>query len=389
MKTILLASFFLAIGIGLGIWTSSRSFEGETLPTKPFLAYFEQLKSPQVLHEGPRLVVVNGETHDFGSLPRWAERKHAFELRNSGNQPLKLVMGKPSCQCTSGEDLKVGDVLEIPPGQQREIVLKWEIRTATEQFMQSAPFTTNDPNRQQLVLAIIGRVEEAVRRSRETVTFTNVRASSSVVETVQLDSNQTDQLSVVSHRFLNPDTGGFFDVRFEPHALEKPPGETGSSLMAHITLKEGMSLGPFEQALEVTTNLAPDVPPFQIPIKGMIVGDILVFGPGVRTSARSVSLGVIPHGSGAKRTATVSIKGPHRQETNLSVKKVQPSYLKVEVGQPDDRASVRLVPISIEVPADAPLDNRGEGGPAGTIVLETSHPTIKEIELTVFYVVRD
>lgn len=394
MKTVILAAIFLAIGISLGIWTSSRSFVGETLPTKPFVAYFEQLKAPDLVYDGPRLVVVGGETYDFGSLPLWAERKHPFTLRNAGTKTLQLVMGKPSCSCASGEDLKEGDLVEIPPGQQRDIVLKWEIRSSSPQFAQSAPFTTNDPKRRSLVLAIVGQVEDAVRRSREIVTFTNVPASASVIESVLLETNQTDKLSIVSHRFLNPDIGGFFDVQFRPPAAEEAKEAfSRSTLMARITLKPGLPLGPFQQTLELTTNMAPAVPPFQIPIKGNVVGDILVFGPGVRTDARTVTLGVIPYGRGATRTVTVSIKGPHRHETTLSVKELLPSYVKVQVAEPDDsKPNVRLCPVTIEIPKDAPLDNLGgggEGGRTGRIVLETTHPTIQQIELTVFYVVRN
>jgi hypothetical protein len=139
--------------------------------------------------------------------------------------------------------------------------------------------------------------------------------------------------------------------------------------------------------------MAPEVPPVQIPIKGTVAGDILVFGPSVSTNARTVTLGVIPHGSGAKRIATVSIKGPHRHETALSVKDVVPADLQVQVAAPDDsKPNARLYNITIEVPKDAPPANwggGGEGGRAGRIVLETTHPTIKQVELTVFYVVRE
>jgi hypothetical protein len=88
----------------------------------------------------------------------------------------------------------------------------------------------------------------------------------------------------------------------------------------------------------------------------------------------------------------VTIKGPHRSETLLSVKEVRPRYLKVHVAEPDDKANVRLYPITIEVPTDAPLENLGGGGEGGRtakVVLETTHPTIKQIELTVFYVVSE
>ncbi len=394
MKTLVLAVIYLAFGIGLGIWSSTRDFVGEVLPTKAFLAYFDEQQSPAKERVGPHLVVVKGETHDFGSLPLWAKRKHTFVVSNDGTEPLRLVMGKPTCSCTAAEELQEGDELEVPPGEQKEITLEWEIRTSVVQFAQSAPFTTNDPKRKYFVLAIIGRVEDAVTRSRETVTFTNVPSSLSVVESVRLDTNQTDKLSIVNHRWLNPEIAGFFDVKFEAPTAEEAKQATGrATLMVRVTLKPGLRPGRFDQTLELTTNMAPAIPPFHVPIAGIVVGDIMVFGPGVRTDARTVTLGDILQGNGITRTISVAIKGPHRRETQLSVAKVDPAILRVQVGEPDDsKPNVRFYPVTIAVPKDAPLDNRGGGGEdgrTGLVVLNTTHPSVPQLELAVFYIVRE
>jgi hypothetical protein len=100
----------------------------------------------------------------------------------------------------------------------------------------------------------------------------------------------------------------------------------------------------------------------------------------------------MPEGRGAKRTIHFVVKGPHRSETKFSVASVSPADLHVEVGEPDtSNAKIRLYPVTIEVPADAaPINLLGtEGGRTGRIVLDTTHPAIKHVELRVTYVVRE
>ena len=396
MRTFGLAVLCLALGIGLGVWTSSRKFAGEVLPSKAFLAYLEQQRDPAAARPpGPRLEVVGAETHDFGSMDLWVKGKHTFTVRNEGTEVLRLVMGKPTCSCTAmgaaGKKLEEGDVLELKPGEERGLTLDWEIKSSQEQFSQSAPFTTNDPNRPSLVLAIVGRVEDSIRRSRDTVVFNNVPSSVTVTEEVRLETSQTDALKIAEHRWLRPESSGFFDVRFEPEPA-KEGAKKSSAVNVVITLKPGLPLGNFDQTLVLTTNLGPEVPPYQIPVKGTIVGDISIFGPGVTASTRTVSLGDIPPGAGAKRTFHVLIKGPHRNETKLSLAKAEPSNLRVQVGQPDtSNERVRIYPITVEVPADAPPINRmGDAeGQFGRILLDTTHPAVKQLEVRVLYVVRE
>jgi hypothetical protein len=395
MRTFALALVCLALGIGMGVGSSSLKFAGEVLPTKAFLAYLQQQRDPAARQPGPRLVDVGTETHDFGSMYLWAKGKHTFTVRNEGTEVLRLVMGKPTCSCTAmgtaGEKLEEGDSLELKPGDERGLTLDWEIKSSMEQFSQSAPFTTNDPNRPSLVLGIVGRVEDSIRRSRDTVIFREVPSSVSVTEDVLLETSQTDALKITEHRWLKPETAGFFDVRFVPAAVQDG-AKRSSAVNVYITLKSGLPLGSFDQTLVVTTNMAPDVPPIQIPVQGTVAGDISFLGTGITASTQTFRMGDIPHGAGTKRTFHVLIKGPHRSEAKLSLAKSEPSNLRVQVGQPDSsNERVRIYPITVEVPADAPpINMMGEvEGHFGRIVLDTTHPTIKQLEVRVLYLIRE
>lgn len=392
MRTYILALVMLGVGAAAGTWNSYRDLAGEELPTKAFLAYFQQQRDPLARRDGPRLVVPSGETYDFGSLPLWAKKTHDFVVRNEGTEDLRLVMGKPTCSCTAAGELKEGDTLEIAPGKERTITLEWEIKSSLEHFNQSAPFTTNDPMRRKLVLAIMGRVEEAIQRSRQTVVFSNVPASATVTESLRLDTKQTEKLSIVSHRWLKPEAGRYFDVEIvlipKEESNKLSPGVT--SAVVNITLKPGLPLGRFEESLELTTNM--DIPPLQVAVQGTVIGDLSFFGPDVKPQSRSLPLGVIKQGAGKSRTIYVMVKGPHRNDTQFTVKKVEPANLRAMLGEAiTQNPNVRMIPLTIEIPADAPPINLSgsENGQSGHIILETTHPTIKELELQVFYIIRE
>ena len=396
MRTYLLAGIFLALGVGVGIYHSSREFAGEVLPTKAVLQYLNQRQSPQMDRSGPRLVVVGGETHDFGKLSLWSKGEHTFVLRNEGTQTLRLVMGQPTCSCTLGSSggvaLEKGSVLEVEPGRELPLTLSWEIKSSMENFNQSAPFETNDPDRKSLVLAIVGKVEEAIHLSRSAVVFNNVSMSETITQMVRVETDQAKTLTVTNHRWLDAGTAGFFDFKIVPGDSPEAGSSSGKvGFSVAISIKPGLPLGSFSQTLELTTNMAPAIPPIKIPIQGTVVGDLSVIGQGVNSRAGTLALGVVPQGRGMKRTIHVVVKGPHRDETKVSVASSSPANLQVQIGEPDtSNPRIRLYPVTLEVPADSPPVNfSAESGRTGEVVLETTHPQIKQIELKVMYIVRD
>src|SRR5205085_9969347 len=94
---------------------------------------------------GPKVTIVNGERHDFGSMDRNAHGKHAFIVRNDGDAPLNLTTGQPSC----GVCIKVFTVGKpvLQPGERTDATIEWDVKTGDAEFEQSGPLETNDPNR--------------------------------------------------------------------------------------------------------------------------------------------------------------------------------------------------------------------------------------------------
>ena len=69
--------------------------------------------------DGAKFKFTNGETHDFGKVPKGPVATHEFEFVNTGNQPLIVMDVKPSCACTNVD----WDKRPIKPGEKGHITL--------------------------------------------------------------------------------------------------------------------------------------------------------------------------------------------------------------------------------------------------------------------------
>ena len=71
---------------------------------------------------GPKLVMVDGPIHQFGSMEFGSSKSHTFRLRNDGLAPLNLSIGNVSCRCTSAK-LSAN---QLQPGEEAEVQLTWK-----------------------------------------------------------------------------------------------------------------------------------------------------------------------------------------------------------------------------------------------------------------------
>jgi hypothetical protein len=97
-------------------------------------------------------------------------------------------------------------------------------------------------------------------------------------------------------------------------------------------------------------------------------------------------------GTGSSATLFLLVKGSHRNDVKFTVGEVTPpNALQVEIGAgtPISDGKALKIPLTVSVPKTAPVqthmgDARGE---MGKIMLETTHPTIKQVPISVRFVV--
>ena len=395
MRIAILALIALAVGIGIGTYISSQEFSGERLPSKMTLAVIAErdVAAPSV---GPKVFVEGGEIHDFGTMDRGASGKHDFVFRNVGTDPLLVRMKDKTCTCTAalggGKEWEKGSQQTIPPGETFTLTLSWVVKTAMREFSQSAEFETNDPRRDIIRLLVHGRAVEAIEWSSESLRILDVTADETAVGNVSLLSHREQELKVVSHTWGDPKTEDLFTVAFTPLTPDEATAQQArGGITARVVVKPGLPLGVTRQILTVKTNYE-GIEPQAIPIEVRIVGDISLLGSKVSSGSNRVTLGAIDQKVGLTHTVYLHMKGPHRETTKIEVERTEPTNsLQATLGEAVALSpTVKRIPLTIDIPANAPLGNYlgTDNSQTGRIYLKTNHPNIKQIVIPVHFVVR-
>jgi hypothetical protein len=387
MKAMILALVALAAGVAVGVVLTQREFAHEVVPVD--VTYVSGGRptgaKPKI---GPKVVIVSGERHNFGTMDRNAQGKHAFLVRNDGDAPLTLSTGQPSC----GVCIKVFSVgkEKLQPGEKTEVHIEWDVKTSDAEFEQSGPLNTNDPNRQTVQLYIHGHVLDTVRTDRTDVHFHDLLQTDSATGSLNIYAFRDAELKVEKHEFSNPKLEKHFEASFTPLTAEEAAREPNAKggLKMKIEVKPGLPYGDFNESFKVTTNQSPD--PLTIRVIGNIASDILLMGPNVNREKSLVGLGAISQKAGKKHTIFLIVKGPHRDDTKVEIDSYEPAHeFSATLGDPiRDSAKTIRYPILIEIPPGATPVARMEGTYA-KINVKTTHPDVKEMTINVRYVVKE
>jgi hypothetical protein len=386
-RSLLLAVGCFVVGIGLGVVSARWETGADARPLRAGVP-----GAPAVDAQGraaPRVTLVNGETHDFGVMEQNASRSHVFVLRNDGGQTLRLTKGETTCKCTLFEIAKT----TLEPGEATDVTLTWEAKTEGPEFTQSAEIGTNDPQRSALRLVVAGKVRHALRAERGELIFNQLTSNDEVTRTIRVFAYLRDDLQVEKHELRDAALSKYFQVEITPLTKETLAEEADakSGVEVAVTIKPGLPLGKLSQAIRLHTNF-PEQPPLEIPFNGQLLGDITLAGPQTNADTNTINLGTLEPGQGAKVSAFLLIKGPHRDATQLKIATVQPAFLKVELGsEVRDNPKFVRVPLTVELPTSAPPGNfLGVNENAiGTIDLETTHPTAPTLRLKVKFLVKE
>jgi hypothetical protein len=359
-----------------------------------FRTIFIDVSGPEGSDEpAPKIAVVGGENHNFGSMERLGKREHTFVVRNDGDAPLTLEQGETSCKCTIS-NLEKG---QLAPGDEVLIKLEWtakETETDSKEFSQSAEIISNDPDRRIVRLTITGIIVQTVWSKPPDIRIPSVTRSNGAVAETRIFAYRSDDLEVLEHRLFFTRLEGFINVRFEPLSAEElatePTARSGRKMI--LELKPDLPLGDFNEAIRITTNL-PDSPKIDIAIQGTVTPDITFLASKEFSRRRRIlNLGIVQQEKGSESRLVILAKGPLRDSIEISVKQTEPAgVFEVEVIRDLDSSlnnAVQhevLIRIPVGVAQQKRLDEDRDG--FGKIVLSTNHPDIEELELSVRYAV--
>jgi hypothetical protein len=340
---------------------------------------------------GPKAVLEGSDEFDFGSMERESFKSHVFTIRNDGQKLLILEKGESSCRCTTFEVAKT----HLQPGESAEVKIEWQARNwAPPQFRQSATVNTNDPANPQISFSIVGKVTSSHKVVPDSVVFTDAAVNQPHTAEVKIYSFRPGKLELVgAPEFSNSELADKMEVHAEPMSEEMlhEEADAQSGLLVTITVKPGLPLGPFRQKIDLRLNVD-DNPVSTISVEGTVISDIVVVGGRYWDKDNDViRFDTLNAREGASTKLFILASGPYRDQVKPKLKSVSPEFLKVTVGEPaaiEGSEQVR-VPLSIEIPPDAPPGNHmgGKGGKLGEIVLETGHPEAATMKIPVRFAI--
>jgi hypothetical protein len=335
-------------------------------------------------------VVLDEEEHDFGVMMLDDHREHTFVVRNVGKAPLRLRPRGTSCRCTvSGIERD-----QVPAGESTRITLRWTADGKTGPYRQTAAFQTNDPKRRRIVLTVVGHVTAPVKVVPPQLVLPNISASEPTTATVRVFGYVPEPLAIQLMSPPEQPDADRFDIAVEPLAgdqmREEPYARSGFAV--RITVKPGLPQGPFQQTIQLRTNMHSH-PMLAIPIQGVVASDLSIVGRGWRAEDGVLVLGTVSNQMETTRRLVVVARGPYRQQVNFKAVEKVPPWLVVEIGEPTpiaDGAAVQTS-LTIKIPKDAPSVNHlgSEYGGYGHILLETNHPKAPSLRILLCFAVQE
>jgi hypothetical protein len=326
-------------------------------------------------------VVVDELRCDVGTIESEDACRHTFVFCNEGEAPLLLSRGSTNCGCT------VTDLPEepIPPGGRAEVGVSFKLKELTDSFDRGAKIATNDPDRDIIILAIVGRLRRRLAADPARLTF-------SVESLAKRRSVETVVYSQVWDRFdlaaVKTSLEGM-TWRIEPAARDRLDLlGARSGYRVEIMLPADMPDGRFAEWIDLRAEpvQAGEGPrSLQLDVQGRIAGRLTISGQKMDGN-HVLRLGAVHAEQSTRETLIMKVRddrhslGIHRIET-------EPAFLRAHVTPyAGGSEKIGLYRIEVEIPPGAP-SCAFMGDCAGTVRIRTDHPKLPVIELKVEFAV--
>jgi hypothetical protein len=314
--------------------------------------------------------MITPQVHDFGMMKPGDEGEHIFRIENVGTDDLLLRLGATTCKCTLGDLEREA----LAPGQSTEIKLSWTVKGAGEpEFTQSAQVLTNDPANVAISLEITGRIVSDVDVVPATWSFGEVGTGEPLEITGTIYNFMDEKIQPGKPSFSSDELtklSSFTVEEFTP--TQETDGIRGTAIQGFkvtVQVEPGMRQGavsqnfllPFKQ-LDEKGNVIP--PPEEsldkrgqviaVSTKGKIVGLLGMIGSKAEGAAGGGYLykfGRLGKDDSLKGKAFIVLRGDDRTTTKLKIadKVVPEGVIKATLGEPNDRGTMTLFPIEIEL----------------------------------------
>jgi hypothetical protein len=363
-------------------WSIATESPSEENPAK------EKLETAPLSENSPK-IQIGEKIYDFGILEGDQGGQHDFVVKNVGKSPLILKLGDKSCSCTD----VFFSAKRLSPGQEGKITLKWENHQSIKgSFRHGASILTNDPENQEFILNIVGNYSVPISAVPSKILMQGVMAGMTNSARFRLYGFESAPLEVQGVEWEDKEHFTIEITKSELTESEKENVATRGAKSVYdgkITLEPGLPLGYFRERFRLVTNSEADRS-FSIPLEGQIIGgNLRIISPNYHSEKGILEMGRTSRGTPIEMTAMIQFTPQGDAPAEFTVKSIQPEWLKASFGEITGEGSVRIIPLTVEVPADANLGTflGPEPEQYGQIMIQTNLPDMNEIRFPVSFVV--
>lgn len=231
---------------------------------------------PTLTSVGPRLMIEQ-TTIEAGAVDFARANEHAFQVRNGGDQPLRLTLLRKSCSCG---DVRVPEMLA--PGEEGRIVVRWApIPGKVGPYVLSAEVEANDPHRPRLHLELKGQVEPLVRIAPEDlsyVDFGRLRPGQAATRELKVFSTKLEHFALDAR--IEGDRPGL-KVQTTPLERGSLVGDARAASGYSLTLRSALlPPGYLRETLVLTVQAAGESPRrIELPVYGEVDNGVVQVTP--------------------------------------------------------------------------------------------------------------
>lgn len=389
MKYWIFPGVAVLLGLAAGFISTAIEFSGNR---ELFVIRFYPKGVPEKIGEfkvgnSPKVNVVNGAVHDFGSMEKKETKTHAFTFRNDGLAPLEIHVLNTTCKCTLS-DVRAAT---IEPGESLDVTLEWKPDNYSMDFSQTATIKTNDPLHDLVELRVKGQVIQPLWSFPEKLIITNILSSEGFNEDIYVLSRE-EHLNIESLELQDAYSKEFFDISYEKVEDADFLNEQGAKagFKINVIANPGLPLEPLLQLLVVETNLE-DMEPMELQVRGFVRGDITIKASqqyAYDSLRNTLDFGLVQQSEEIDTRIGLMVRGEHAGNLEFWIEEdgIHPSnIISAELEDSRGVGKLQMIPLRLRLKKGSPvvdfLGPKREN--MGRIEIMTNHPVDKKVVLYV------
>ncbi len=242
--------------------------------------------------------------HDFGNVPRGADRRCGFVIKNTTESPVRISNLSRTCGCTLITldekivlDQNIRTAREnkvLQPGETARIGVVLDTRTFIGNKTAEITVSFDQPTAAEVRLIVSSFIRQDIVLNPGSVQIGSLSRGQEMTKEIDIEYAGQLNWQILSITSPNPNLEANFDE------IYRKPGSAGYRLK--VVVKPGMPAGAIRDSLIIETN-DPSTPQFPVLVAGQVQAELIVT-PG------SLSFGTVKAGQTVTRQVLLRGKSP-------------------------------------------------------------------------------